>query len=60
MRSGTGKLTRSASESNSWPIKLLFCLHLATLPSMKSKNRPKGRKASARYSSEVSAGSPRQ
>lgn len=39
--------TRSASESNSWPIRLAFCLHRATLPSMKSKKSPNGMKARA-------------
>lgn len=41
------KRTRSARLSSSWPIMLLFFLQRATLPSMKSKNRPKGRKARA-------------
>lgn len=39
--------TKSARESNSAPIKLLFFLHLATLPSKKSKNRPNGMKPKA-------------
>lgn len=41
------KRTRSARLSSSWPIMLLFFLQRATLPSMKSKNRPKGRNARA-------------
>lgn len=41
------KRTRSARESSSWPIMLLFLRHRATFPSMKSKNKAKGRKASA-------------
>lgn len=39
--------TRSARLSNSCPIILLFFLQRATVPSMKSKNMPKGKKASA-------------
>lgn len=39
--------TKSARLSSSCPIILLFLRHRATLPSMKSKNRPKGRKARA-------------
>jgi hypothetical protein len=42
-----GWLTRSASESSSCPIMLLFFLQRATLPSRKSKKRPKGRKRRA-------------
>jgi hypothetical protein len=34
--------TRSASESSSCPINEDFLRHRAILPSMKSKNRPKG------------------
>jgi len=41
--------TKSAKLSNSCPIKLLFFLHLATFPSIKSKNNPKGIKANAAY-----------
>lgn len=41
------RYTKSARESNSCPIKLLFFLHLATFPSMKSKNNPNGMKANA-------------
>lgn len=40
--------TRSANESNSWPMSEAFCLQRATLPSMKSKRRPSGMKARAR------------
>jgi hypothetical protein len=36
------ELTKSARESNSCPIKLLFFLHLATFPSIKSKKSPNG------------------
>jgi hypothetical protein len=43
-----GTRTKSARESNSCPIRLAFFLHLATLPSMKSKNRPRGTKPNAR------------
>ena len=39
--------TRSARLSNSCPMRLDLCLHRATLPSMKSKNRPKGMNAKA-------------
>lgn len=39
--------TKSARESSSCPIRLLFFLHLATFPSMKSKNRPNGMNAKA-------------
>ena len=52
--------TRSASESNSCPMRLLFFLHLATLPSMKSKNNPKGMKASAAHIGAYASGGPRQ
>jgi hypothetical protein len=52
--------TRSANESSSCPIMLLFLRHRATRPSMKSKNRPKGRKVRARYRLVLSVGSPRQ
>lgn len=55
-----GSRTRSASESSSCPIMLLFLRHRATRPSMKSKKRPKGRKARARYRVPLSEGSPRQ
>lgn len=55
-----GIRTRSASESSSCPIMLLFLRHRATRPSMKSKKRPKGRKARARYRLPLSDGSPRQ
>jgi hypothetical protein len=41
--------TKSANESSSWPIRLAFFLQRATLPSMKSKNRPSGMKPSAQY-----------
>ena len=40
-------LTRSAKESSSCPMSDAFPLHLATLPSKKSKNNPKGMKARA-------------
>jgi hypothetical protein len=53
-------LTRSASESSSWPIKLLFFLQRATLPSMKSKNRPKGMNTSAAHRLPSADGGPRQ
>jgi hypothetical protein len=53
-------LTRSASESSSWPIKLLFFLQRATLPSMKSKKRPNGMKASAAHMFPSADGGPRQ
>jgi hypothetical protein len=39
--------TKSARESSSCPIILLFLRQRATFPSMKSKNRPNGRKAKA-------------
>ena len=55
-----GRHTRSASESNSWPIKLLLPLHRATLPSMKSKNRPKGMNARAAHMLLWLLGGPRQ
>lgn len=54
------KLTRSASESSSWPIRLLFFLQRATLPSMKSKKRPNGMKASAAHMLPSADGGPRQ
>lgn len=44
---GRGWLTRSASESSSCPIILLFLRHRATLPSIKSKKSPRGIRASA-------------
>ena len=49
--------TKSASESSSAPIKLLFFLHRATLPSKKSKNRPKGMKVSAAHKLPLCVGS---
>ncbi len=52
--------TRSAKESSSCPIKLLFFLHRATLPSMKSKNKPKGMNASAAQRFACAEGGPRQ
>ncbi len=52
--------TRSAKESNSWPIRLLLFRHLATLPSMKSKNKPKGMKANAAHRFALSVGLPKQ
>lgn len=52
--------TKSARESNSCPIKLLFFLHLATLPSIKSKNNPKGMNAIADQRLPYALGSPRQ
>ena len=52
--------TRSASESSSWPIRLLFFLHRATLPSMKSKNRPNGMNAKAIHMGPYASGGPRQ
>jgi len=55
-----GRNTKSASESSSCPIMLLFFRQRATLPSRKSKNRPKGRKASASQRSEKDEGSPMQ
>jgi hypothetical protein len=39
---------------------LLFFLHRATLPSRKSKKRPKGRKRSAAQRLPFCVGSPRQ
>jgi hypothetical protein len=41
--------TRSASESSSCPMREDFLLHLATFPSKKSKNRPKGMKKKASH-----------
>lgn len=41
--------TKSARESSSCPIRLLFFLHRATLPSRKSKNKPNGRNVSAHH-----------
>ena len=52
--------TRSANESSSCPIKLLFFLHLATLPSMKSKKSPKGMNASAAQRLACADAGPRQ
>lgn len=52
--------TRSAKESSSCPIKLLFFLHRATLPSMKSKNSPKGMNANAAHRFACAEGGPRQ
>ena len=43
------EFTRSARESSSCPISEDFFLHLATRPSMKSKNKPKGIKARAAH-----------
>ena len=54
------KETKSASESSSWPMREDFPLHLATLPSKKSKKRPKGMKPRASQRLVVSLGSPRQ
>lgn len=51
---------KSASESSSCPINELFFLHRATLPSMKSKNKPKGMNIIANQSGEKSPGWPRQ
>ena len=51
------KLTKSASESSSAPILLLFFLQRATMPSKKSKNRPKGMKARAAQMCVVFVGS---
>ena len=59
-REGNRGCTRSAKESSSCPIKLLFFLHLATFPSMKSKNRPNGMKASAAQRLACADGGPRQ
>jgi hypothetical protein len=53
-------LTKSAKESSSCPIKLLFFLHLATFPSMKSKNNPNGMKANAAQRFACADGGPRQ
>lgn len=52
--------TRSASESSSCPIRLDLWRQRATLPSIKSKNRPKGMKARAAQRGPRSVGSPRQ
>lgn len=52
--------TKSASESSSWPISELFFLQRATLPSIKSKNRPKGMKARAAQRLPKSLGLPMQ
>ena len=52
--------TRSAKESSSCPIKLLFFLHRATLPSMKSKNKPKGMNARAAQRFACAEDGPRQ
>lgn len=41
--------TRSAKESSSCPINEDFSLHRATLPSKKSKNRPRGMNAKANH-----------
>ncbi|KAL9003765.1 MAG: hypothetical protein Q9188_003370 [Gyalolechia gomerana] len=57
---GVVEFTKSANESNSWPIRLLFFLHRATLPSIKSKNRPKGMKARAIHIVVWDVGGPRQ
>jgi hypothetical protein len=54
------RYTRSAKESSSCPIKLLFFLHRATLPSMKSKNNPKGMNANAAQRFACADGGPRQ
>jgi len=54
------KRTKSARESSSWPMRLLFFLHLATFPSMKSKNRPKGINAKAAHKFACAEGGPRQ
>lgn len=53
-------LTKSARESSSCPIRLLFFLHLATFPSIKSKNRPNGMKANAAQRFACEVGGPRQ
>ena len=42
-----GMRTRSARESSSWPMRLDLPRQRATLPSKKSKNRPKGMKPKA-------------
>ena len=52
--------TKSASESNSCPMRLLFFLHLATFPSMKSKKSPNGMKASAAHIGAYVSAGPRQ
>lgn len=52
--------TKSAKESSSCPIKLLFFLHLATFPSIKSKNNPNGIKASAAHRFACAEEGPRQ
>ena len=52
--------TRSARESSSWPIMLLFFLHRATLPSMKSKKSPRGRNPNAAQRFPTDDASPRQ
>ncbi len=52
--------TRSARESSSCPIKDDFCLHLATLPSKRSKNRPNGMKKKASQRLVRSDGWPKQ
>lgn len=57
---GVGLHTRSARESSSWPIRLLFFLQRATLPSMKSKNRPSGIRARAAQRLPWADGGPRQ
>jgi len=56
----TPKDTKSANESSSCPIRLLFFRHLATFPSMKSKNRPKGMNAKAAQRLPCAEGGPRQ
>ena len=53
-------LTRSANESSSCPMREDLPLHRAILPSMKSKNRPKGMNARAAQMAPCSLGSPRQ
>ena len=53
-------LTKSAKESSSCPIRLLFFRHLATFPSMKSKNSPKGINAKAAHRFACAEGGPRQ
>jgi len=52
--------TKSARESSSCPIRLLFFLHLATLPSMKSKNKPSGIRNMASQRFPCEEGEPRQ
>lgn len=52
--------TKSARESSSCPIMLLFLRQRATRPSRKSKKRPNGKNARARYRLDFSVGSPRQ